>query len=141
MKPFYALLVVIALSSFAAVAQAQEDPYVGSYSCSGDPQEGCGFYGGTIYPISNVVVTKAGDRYKFCLQYQQGSDSQTCKKTDIVNGQAKWKGSRMLVPYELEFFNETTVTISGSSIKIEEKGVANGDAGVCDLTMQAICTE
>lgn len=142
MKILNMLFVVIALISFVGIAQAEEkDPYVGAYTCSGKPVEGCGFYEGTIYPIGGVVVTKDGDRYRWSSVCPHASQEQANAVIDIVDGQAKWKASRMLVADQLELFSTTSAKFDGSTLTVVEDGFAMGDAGNCDLKLKAVCTK
>lgn len=148
MKTMYALLIGIALFSFAGTAQAQDsDPYSGTYICSGEPQMGCGSgeecSSIEIYPPSSVTVKKIGGSYQICPQYDTDtlgirSGNGDCVDVEIKNGVAHWSGTTKGMG--VTFSGEVTATFDGSTINAEEKGRVRGACN-CDLSLKAICTK
>ena len=143
MKIVYALFIGIVLFSFAGIAQAQEDPYSGSYSCSGEPQEGCGQCKEIeIYPASGVVVRKNGDAYDICPQFSNDKlgirAGEECVTVKIVDGVAHWSGTS--TSQGETFTGEVTLTFSGNTMNAKETGQVSGECS-CSLNLSAICTK
>jgi len=144
MKIMYVLLIGIVVFSFAGVVQAQEVDYSGSYSCSGEPQEGCGECKEIdIYPPSGVVVTKvSGNTYKICDQYNNDAlgirANNDCTTVTIQDGVTHWNGT--ITGPGVTFTGEVTAHFDGSTISAEETGKVTGKCN-CDLKLTAICSK
>ena len=144
MKIVYALFIGIVLFSFAGIAQAQEDPYSGSYSCSGEPQEGCGQCTDVeIDPPSGVVVKKvSGNSYQICSQYNNDAlgirANNDCATVTIQDGVAHWSGT--VSGGGVTFTGQVTAKFDGSTINAQETGKVTGKC-TCDLSLSAICTK
>ncbi|WP_419786478.1 hypothetical protein [Pseudodesulfovibrio sp.] len=140
MKIVQTLLIVIAVFAFAGAAQAQEDPYSGTYSCSG-PSKPCGDC--DVAPPSGVVISKvSGNTYQFCPQYDsnargtQGSNG--CVTMEINNGEGHWSGTN---PGEgVTFSGEVNLKFDGSQLTAEEIGTFSGMCE-CETTLTGICTK
>ena len=145
MKILYTLLVAVMLFAFAGLALAQEDPYAGSYSCSGQPQHGCGSGECSdvdIYPPYSITITKAGDQYQVCPQFESGKagvrGSNDCFTLSIKDGHGEWSGTSSTS--DITFTGEATLDFNGNSFKAEETGQASGLCS-CALHLEAVCTK
>ena len=146
MKILYMLLVAVMLFAFAGLAQAQEDPYSGSYSCSGEPQHGCGSGECSdldIYPPYAVNITKvSGNIYQFCPQFDSSKPgimgNNECLTFPIEDGHAHWSGTSSCS--DLTFTGEATIDFSGNSFTAVESGQASGICE-CALRLEAVCTK
>jgi hypothetical protein len=143
MKIVYALLVGIMVFSFAGAVRAQgEDPYSGSYTCSGEPQQGCGTCTDLeIDPPSGMIVKKvSGNTYELCPQFDNdalGLGDDDCKSITIQDGVGHWTDSGS--GEGSTFTGQGTATFDGSTIKIVETGKVTGKCN-CDINLNAVCT-
>jgi len=143
MKIVYALLVGVMVFSFAGAVQAQDtDPYSGSYSCSGEPQQGCGTCTDVEFdsPSGMVVKKVSGDTYQICPQYNSnalGLGDDDCDTVTIRDGVAHWSESGS--GEGCTFTGEATIDFNGSTAKMVEIGKVTGKCN-CDVNLSAVCT-
>lgn len=144
MNIVYALLIGLMVFCFAGVVQADDVDYSGSYSCSGEPQQGCGECTEIdIYPPSGVVVTKvSGDSYQICPQYNNDAlgirANEDCITVTIQDGVVHWNGT--VTGPDVTFNGEVTANFDGTTIRAEETGKVTGKCN-CDLKLTAVCTK
>ena len=144
MKSLYILLAAIILFSFAGLAQAQDDPYSGSYTCSGQPQYGCGSCTDIEFdPFTRVTVSKVdNNQYQLCPEWDNDKlglrNDEGCVVGTVVDGQAHWDESQSGGGYT--FNGQVTVTFSGSQLTAEETGQLSGECS-CEVHLQTVCTK
>jgi len=140
-KLVYALFIGFIVLSMSGIAQA-DDPYSGTYSCSGQPQEGCGQCTDIeIYPPNGVVVSQAGATYQICPTYDDPSKlrgDQDCVNIAIVDGVAHWSGTT--TGEGITFTGQATATFSGNTIRASETGQVSGICN-CNVSLSATCTK
>lgn len=144
MKLVYALLIGVMVLSFAGAVQAQdEDPYAGSYTCSGDPQVGCGACTDIEFDVPSGMVVKhvSGNSYELCPEFNSNSPrlmgDDDCDPITIQDGVAHWSGSGS--GEGCTFTGQGTATFDGSTIRMDETGTVTGKCN-CDVKLSAFCS-
>lgn len=140
MKTMFFILIGVILFSFGTIAQA-EDPYAGTYTCSGDPKLGCGTCADfAMAPPTAIVVIRDGSTYKFCPKFDDSSGlrGDACETSDIQNGKAHW--SQHMSADQLTIDAKATATFNGSSLSLKESGTISGKCN-CDFSLKALCTK
>ena len=133
MKALCILLVGVFLFVFGVVAQA-DDPYVGSYSCSGSPMQGCGSCPDFSIegPKRMVVSYVSGTTYKFC------DETGECETGDVQGGVARWTEKDS--DEGITISATATATFNNNTLTMAEYGTVSGSCS-CDFSVQTLCTK
>lgn len=140
MKLFYTLIVASILVFSACIAQAEEDPYSGIYTCRGESQKGCGECDGYFHPPTGIVVKKEGGFYKFCPQFSGDTSDQDCMMVEVKDGQAFWTQKSSTSMEGVSFFGDYEADITDSSMTLQAAGNTSGRCQ-CELLLKAVCTK
>lgn len=142
MKVLRMWLIVAVLFLLAGTALAG-DPYVGTYSCSDEPVQGCSDCKDfNIEGPNQMVVKQDGSVYHFCPQgFDAGSlraGSDDCTTGKIVSGVATWDGTDTFEGMTIK--SHATATFSGNTLTLREDGVISGLCN-CKFSLTTMCTK
>ncbi|MDC0335768.1 hypothetical protein OAN24_02575 [Pseudodesulfovibrio sp.] len=142
MKVLHIALIVAVLFLVSGTALA-DDPYVGVYSCTGAPVQGCGACSDfTIESPNQVSVSKDGSQYKFCASgFTAGAfraQDDDCFTGPITNGVARWSGSDTFEGMTVNA--QATVTFGNNNAAMELDGSVSGTC-TCNFSLKAVCTK
>jgi hypothetical protein len=132
------LLLLSLLVLVAAQAQAQEDPYVGHYNCSGDVESTCGSCSEWVDPAPVFTIdisSQGGSTYQFCITGQGQTD---CYLAPIQDGHVHW--SQQESAYGITLNTVVDADIKDGQWNGTEKGSLSG-ACTCSFSVQATCNK